>query len=396
MTDSTLPSLTYAEIDLDALAHNYRELRRIISDSAKMMAVVKADAYGHGAVHVSRVALANGADFLAVARVQEAAHLRDNGIAAPILLLGYSCPEYVPYLAANNIIASVGDMDSARALSREASRAGVTLKAHIKIDTGMGRVGIVADALCCRDINIDGVSKAAQDIVKLAALPCLRIEGIYTHFANADSRNISHARHQFAIFQELLAELDTMGFRVPYCHAANSAAIMTMPESHLTLVRPGIAQYGLWPSDEVDKRLLDLRPVMSLKSRIVQIKEVPAGFDVSYGSTHTTARTTRIASVPVGYADGYDRILSSRGVMLVRGQRAPIIGRVCMDFTMIDVSHIPDASVNDEVVLFGRQGNETLPADELAAHGSTINYEIVSTITARVARRYIHAGAPQP
>ncbi|MFV0436012.1 MAG: alanine racemase [Desulfopila sp.] len=390
-TDTPLPALTQATIDLAALAHNYRELRRITTASAKMMAVIKANAYGHGAAQVARVALANGADFLAVARVQEAVQLRESGVTATTLLLGYCDPRYVPYLAAHDIIASIGDMDSARALSKRASQAGVRLKAHVKVDTGMGRVGIVADALSGRNGTTEATRTAAREIIELSALPGLEIEGIYTHFASADSRNQAHARQQLAIFQEILAELATMGFTVPYTHAANSAALITMPESHLSLVRPGIAQYGLWPSAEIDRAALDLRPVMSLRSRIVQIKEVPAGFAVSYGSTYTTTSRALVATVPVGYADGYSRLLSGRGAMLVRGQRAPVIGRVCMDFTMIDVSGIEGVRNGDPVVVFGRQGEATLPVDELAALSSTINYEIVSTITSRVIRCYQNA-----
>ena len=215
------------------------------------------------------------------------------------------------------------------------------------------------------------------------------MEGIFTHFANADSRDKDHALIQLSRFKKILEDLKKHAFKVKYRHAANSAAIIELPESHLDMVRPGIAQYGLWPSEEVDKQHIDLKPVMSLKSRVIQVKEVGSGFAVSYGSTYVTPGPTRIATIPIGYADGYDRTLSSSGHMLVRGVRAPIIGRVCMDLTMIDVGHVPDVRLEDEVVVLGSQGNETISADEIAKRIGTINYEIVSSLTSRVPKVYV-------
>lgn len=382
------PSLTRAEIDLKALAHNYRELRRVTAPAADIMAVVKADGYGHGALRVARVALDCGARFLAVARLNEAVRLRQAGIDAPILLFGYSFPADVAYMAENNIRASINSPASARMLSAEAVRTGKILKAHIKIDTGMGRLGLLADGLTVDPGAGGQVAGTVKEVLTIASLPSVEVEGIFTHFANADAKDKTHARSQFKRFTVLLEDLDKEGFRVQFRHAANSAATIEMPETHLDLVRPGVSQYGLWPSDEVDKTLIDLRSVMTIKSTVIQVKSVGSNFAVSYGSTHHTSRPTRIATVPIGYADGFDRILSSKGHMLVKGARAPIIGQVCMDLTMIDVGHIPDVALEDEVVIMGRQGNEEITADEIAGHAGTINYEIVSSLTSRVPKIY--------
>ena len=383
-------ALTRAEIDLKALAHNYRELRRVTAPGAETMAVVKADGYGHGAHQVARVALDCGAKFLAVARFGEAVELRQAGIDAPILLFGYSLPAHVDYMAANNIRASISSLASARMLSAEAVRTGKRLKTHIKIDTGMGRLGLLVDGLTADPDTGGHVAGTIMDVLSIASLPHIEVEGIFTHFANADAKNKSHAHGQFTRFATLLEALEKEEFQVQFRHAANSAATIEMSETHLDLVRPGVSQYGLWPSNEVDKNLIDLKPVLTIKSTVIQVKSVGPDFAVSYGSTHRTPCPTRIATVPIGYADGFDRRLSSKGHMLVRGVRAPIIGRVCMDLTMIDVGHVPDTALGDEVVVLGRQNNEEITADEIAAHADTINYEIVSSLTSRVAKIYIN------
>jgi alanine racemase len=382
-------SLTWAEIDLGALAHNYRELRRVTNSSADMMAVVKADGYGHGAPQVAEVALENGAEFLAVARLNEAIRLREAGISAPILLFGHSLPAYVEILASQNIWAALNSLEGARSISAEAVRRKTTIKAHIKVDTGMGRLGLMADELAVQTTSGEQFKRAVSDIIAISTLPGIEVEGIFTHFANADSRDKGHALTQLSRFKKILEALKKHPFQVKYRHAANSAATIELPESHLDMVRPGIAQYGLWPSEEVDKQRIDLKPVMSLKSKVIQVKEVGPGFVVSYGSTYVTPASTRIATIPIGYADGYDRILSSKGHMLVGGVRAPIIGRVCMDLTMIDVGHIADVHLEDEVVILGSQGNETISADEIAKQVGTINYEIVSSLTSRVPKVYV-------
>jgi len=387
--NSDMPFLTWAEIDLDALAHNCRELRRVTDKSAVMMAVVKADGYGHGAPQVARVALENGAELLAVARMGEAVRLREAGISAPILLFGHSLPAYVENLASMDIRAALNSLEGARSLSAEAVRCKTSIKAHIKIDTGMGRLGLLADDIAIQTDTGEELKGAISDVLAISDLPGIEVEGIFTHFANADSHDKTHAKTQLFRFNKMLEILKKHSFRVRYRHAANSAAIIEMPASHLDLVRPGIAQYGLWPSDELDRQRIDLKPVMSIKSRIIHVKDVGADFAVSYGSTHVTPRPTRIATIPVGYADGYDRILSSKGHMLVKGVRAPIIGRVCMDLTMIDVGHVPDVRLEDEVVILGSQGHETISAEEIAKRVGTINYEIVSSLTSRVPKIYV-------
>jgi alanine racemase len=384
-----VPSLTWAEIDLGALAHNYRELRRVTNSSADMMAVVKADGYGHGAPQVAEVALENGAEFLAVARLNEAIRLREAGISAPILLFGHSLPAYVEILASQNIWTALNSLEGARSISAEAVRRKTTIKAHIKVDTGMGRLGLVADEIAVPTTSGEQFNGAIKDIMAITALPGIEVEGIFTHFANADGRDKEHALTQLSRFKKILKALKKHPFQVKYRHAANSAAIIELPESHLDMVRPGIAQYGLWPSEEVDKQRIDLKPVMSLKSKVIHVKEVGPGFAVSYGSTYVTPASTRIATIPIGYADGYDRILSSNGHMLVRGVRVPIIGRVCMDLTMIDVGHVAGVQLEDEVVILGSQGNETISADEIAKQVGTINYEIVSSLTSRVPKVYV-------
>ena len=298
------PSLTWAEIDLGALAHNYRELRRVTAPSAVMMAVVKADGYGHGAPQVARVALENGADLLAVARMGEAVQLREAGVSAPILLFGHSLPAYVDTLASRDIRAALNSLEGARIISAEAVRRKTSVKAHIKIDTGMGRLGLLANEIAIQKDSGEAFQNAVNDVLAITSLPGIEVEGIFTHFANADSRDKGHATTQLSCFVKLLESLKKRSFRVKYRHAANSAAIIEMPGSHLDLVRPGIAQYGLWPSGEIDRQLIDLKPVMSIKSRVVHVKDVDAGFAVSYGSTHVTPRPTRIATIPVGYADG--------------------------------------------------------------------------------------------
>lgn len=386
---SELPPLTWAEINIAALAHNMRELRRITSDSAAIMAVVKADGYGHGAVPVSKVALANGAEYLAVSRIGEVVQLRNAGIHAPLLLFGFCHPRYVGYLTENDARASLNSTESARLLSKEAGRLGVKLKVHAKVDTGMGRLGLVCYGSTDELEVHEAINRVVTSILEIASLPNLELEGIYTHFANADNTDKEDARRQFQLFMDVLEKLKKQSLEVSMRHAANSAATIEMPETHLDLVRPGIALYGLRPSRENDQDLIDLKPVMSLKSRIILLKEVPAEFRISYGSTYKTSRPTKIATVPIGYADGYNRLLSSRGSMLVHGIRVPIVGRVCMDLTMIDVGQVAGVQVNDEVVILGNQGKEEITADAVARLLNTINYEVVSSITSRVEKLYV-------
>jgi alanine racemase len=378
--------LTWAEIDLNAIAHNIIELKNLIPPETRLMAVVKANAYGHGAVEVAECALEAGAAVLGVARIDEAIQLREAGLTAPILVFGYTPPERVGKLLAYELTQTVYTLQTAKRYADEAAAEGKKLNGHIKIDTGMGRLGLLPDEF---RIETRGSDNALDEIESITRLAGLQIEGIYTHFATADSADKSHANEQLQRFLDFSEQLRKTGLEPTVKHAANSAAVIDLPESHLDMVRPGISVYGLYPSDEVAKNRVALKPAMALKSRIIQLKNVSAGFKISYGATFTTECPSTIATVPVGYADGFNRLLSSRGHMLVHGQKAPIVGRVCMDLTMLDVSHIHDVEIEDEVVIFGHQGKAVIPADEIAASLNTINYEIVSTLMPRVKRIYI-------
>lgn len=378
----------WAEIDLNAIADNVRELRRITQPQARLMAVVKANGYGHGAVEIARCALQNGASFLGVARIEEGIHLREAGIDVPILVFGYTRPHRAGDLLQYDLTQSIHTGATARELSEAAGSLGTNLKIHLKVDTGMGRLGLLPQNFqpnSPEKVNPDTI----DETLDIAGLSGLDLEGIFTHFASADSADKTYAEYQLDLFLNYLKHLKKAGLNPPLTHAANSGALMDMPRSHLDLVRPGIAIYGLYPSDEVDRQRVSLKPAMALKSQIIQLKKVPAGFNVSYGSTYTTRKPTTIATVPIGYADGLNRLLSSRGRMLVGGQRVPIVGRVCMDLTMLDVGVIQNVQAGDEVVVFGQQGNETLTVDEMAAELNTINYEIVTGISARVPRVYL-------
>ncbi|MFO7560564.1 MAG: alanine racemase [Desulfobacterales bacterium] len=373
-------SCTRAEIDLRAVARNTRELRRITNPKARMMAVVKANAYGHGVLKISKTVLANGADALGVARIDEALLIRNSGIDAPILILGYTSPDHTASLIRYDLTQTIGSREFAESFSEAAGKEKAALKIQLKIDSGMGRLGFMPD-------RSNAFSRILKEMEVIIRLPNLLVQGIYTHFARADLKDKTSSYQQLEIFNELVERLHlSMGFETPIRHAANSAAVIDMPDTHLDMVRPGIALYGLYPSQEVDRNKILLQPVMELKSRILHLKKVPAGFPVSYGGTWRATKKTTIATVPIGYADGYNRLLSSTGHMLVCGKKAPIAGRVCMDLTMLDVGDIPETCVNDEVVVFGRQENASIFADEIAKTLGTINYEIVSTITERVPR----------
>lgn len=374
-----MKQLTGAVIDCDALRFNYKAIKKIIPKKTEILGVVKADAYGHGAPEVAKIAIESGCSILSVARISEAQQLRQSGILVPILLFGYTDPSFVDYMINNNIIASVGSFSSAKILNQNAITLGKKLKVHIKIDTGMGRMG--------EKTNRDEI---INEVLSIAALSNLEIEGIYTHFANADTLDKTHANLQFSIFSDVLHKLKTNGLEVKYRHIANSAAIMEMPETHLDLVRPGIIQYGLYPSNEVDRSKLNIKPVLSLKSTVIQVKDIAPGFKVSYGSTYTNNKNTKIAVVPIGYADGYNRLLSSKGEMLINGYKAPVIGRVCMDLTMVDVGNIPDVKEGDTVTIIGKDNNSQITADDIAKLTGTINYEVTCSLTNRVKRTYIN------
>jgi alanine racemase len=386
MNDSPL---IWAEVDLSAIAHNVRELRRLTRPQARVMAVVKANGYGHGALEVARTALANGAEWLGVARLAEAIPLREAGFGAPIMVFGYTPPADAGRLIDYDLRQSVYSLAAARAYSAAAAARSNRIRVHLKVDTGMGRLGMVPAALSGKTPGHAVGEDFIREVTAIARLPGLDAEGIFTHFAASDSADTTYARQQLALFLDVLSALRAAGLEFAVRHAANSAAVIALPESHLDLVRPGIALYGLRPSDEVDLTSISLQPAMALKARIIHLKSVPAGACISYGMTYCTPAPTVIATIPAGYADGYRRLLSSRGEMLVGGRRVPVVGRVCMDLTMLDVGTVPDACIEDEVVIFGRQGNEFISADDLARELGTINYEIVCDLTTRVPRVYL-------
>jgi len=366
----------WSEINLDALAYNVQQLRSVTNPQAELMAIVKANAYGHGAEQTSRIALACGATQLGVARVSEGLELREAGIDAPILVLGYTAPEEYHLLLEYNLIQTVYNNEIARELSALASQFNKKALVHIKVDTGMGRLGFFPDI------------KGMCEITNIARLPHLELAGIFTHFATADNLDKSYAYQQWAKFTDFLNDLAKAGLKFPCQHAANSAAIMDMPETHLDMVRAGIALYGVRPSSEVCNQQLDLKPVMTVKSRVAHVKQVPKGFGVSYGVTYLTTASTVVATISAGYADGYSRLLSSRGEVLIRGQRAPIIGRICMDQFMVDAGNLPEVEPGEEVVLLGRQGKEEISADDIAEMIGTISYEVLCAINCRRVPRY--------
>lgn len=366
-----------AEVNLDAIKHNYKQIRKHIPHEVEMMAIVKADGYGHGAVEVANLLQAEGVNRFAVAIVNEGEVLRENGITSPILVLGYTPRADIKALIENNLTQTVFSYEMAKVISDEAGKLGKTVNIHLKVDTGMGRIGFLSSP------------QSIEEVKMIASLPNLNMEGIFTHFSTADEEDITYTRKQWHIFEGFLNELQEVGIELPVIHAANSAAIMCHSYTALNVVRPGIILYGYYPSGYLKGKVLDLMPAMTLKTQVVHVKELPEGHYVGYGRTHCTHHKTKVATIPVGYADGYSRRLSNTGRVLIRGQYAPIIGNICMDQFMVDVTGIEDVSVEDEVVLFGKQGENEIPVEELASLLGTINYEIVCMIGKRVPRVYI-------
>lgn len=363
---------TWLEIDVDAIAQNVRTIKEIIGPDVRVLAVLKADAYGHGAIKVARTALNNGASYCGVASVNEAVTLREAGISAPLLVLGYTPAWQAREALLNNITITLYDPDVARAFSRAAIELHTEARAHIKVDTGMGRLGLLPD-------QVSGFVQSVR------GLPGLVLEGIFTHFSIADEADLKYTRGQLERFQAVLGELRAGGITFPLVHAANSAALLRLPESHFTMVRLGLAMYGLAPSSDVALPP-GTRRALTWKTTVAQVKTLAPGSFVSYGNIYQTQREETIAVIPVGYADGFRRAPENWSEVLIKGKRAPIVGRVCMDQTMIDVSHVPEVRVGDEVVLIGSQGDETITPEEVADRLGTINYEVVSAILARVPR----------
>lgn len=370
----------WAEIDLDAIAHNMKEIRRLVREDALVTAVIKADGYGHGAKKIAQTLLDNGADRFAVAVLDEGIELRQAGFEVPVLILGFTDPERAEEVVKYNLDQTVYSWELAEALSKEAARQNKKAKIHIKVDTGMGRIGLQPN------------NESVNLIKKISELPNVILEGIFTHFAVADTADKRYTEEQYEKFNWIISELQKQNVEFNVRHCGNSATIIDLPDMHMDMVRAGIILYGLAPSNEVLLKKIDLRQVMSLKVRITHVKEIEAGQSVSYGRKFIASKKSKIASLPIGYADGYTRMLSGKAEALVKGKRVPVVGRICMDQCMIDITGIEDVKVGDEVVLFGRQGKDMIHIDELAEKLGTINYEIVCMISKRVPRVYIKGG----
>lgn len=374
-------SRVYAAVHMDAVKENFEKMRANIRKETKMIAVIKADAYGHGAAQIGR--LAESLPYMwgtAVATAEEALALRRVGLKKPILILGYTFPEWFPDLISQEIRPVVFQYETARLLSQEAARQGKTARVHLGVDTGMSRIGVKDDET--------GASVAES----ISALPNLEIEGVFTHFARADERDKTAANRQLQRFLRFLGLLEERALSIPLRHCSNSAGILELPEANLDAVRAGITIYGIYPSDEVGREM-GLSPVMELKSHIVYIKDLEPGAAVSYGGTFTAREPMRIATVPVGYADGYPRSLSNKGWVLIHGKKAPILGRVCMDQMMVDVTGIPEAQEGDAVTLMGKDGEEELWADTLGALSGRFPYELVCCVGKRVPRVFDRDGS---
>jgi alanine racemase len=366
----------WAEIDLDNIRYNIKSIKKKVG-KRQIIGVVKANAYGHGAVEISRILLENGVTSLGVATLSEAVALRNAGFTCPIIMLGLTPWAYDSEILDYDITPVVASYMDTRVLSTLAVQKKKTIDVLLAVETGMGRIGFVP------------TRGSITEITGICQLPNIRIRGIFSHFATSDEEDKSFSHQQIKNFETFKNDLEAAGVSVPFRTLANSAAIMEMPESYYEAVRPGIILYGCYPSDQVDKSKLSIKPAMTLKANIVFVKKVPAGTSISYGRQFTTERESIIATLPIGYADGYPRFLSGKGRVLVHGQYAPLVGNICMDQCMIDITDIPGVRKYDEVVLIGTQGENTILADEIAEKTGTINYEIVCRIGERVPRVYL-------
>ncbi len=373
----------WAEVNLDNLVYNVNRIKEIIKPPAQLMGIVKADAYGHGALAISRVLMEQGVGRLGVAILEEAVELRKGGIDIPILIMGYTPPEQFDKLLEFDIMPALYTWEDAQRLSALAEKEGKQARVHIKLDTGMGRIGMIPG-----EESLDVVSNIHR-------LPGIIIEGIFTHFSVADEKDKAYTEMQYKIFTEFIDALGQRGMDIPLCHAGNSAACIDLPGMHLNMVRPGIILYGIYPSDGVNKERISLKPVMTLKAKISHIKTVATGSTLGYGRKYTAAGESVIATLPVGYADGYTRLLSGKASVLVHGVKAPLAGNICMDQCMADVTGIDGVEAGDEVVLIGQQGGQDVTADELGRLIGTIGYEIICTISKRVPRVYVKEGRIQ-
>lgn len=371
-----------ADIDLDAVLFNFEQMNKKIPKDTKIMAVVKTDAYGHGAVPLAK--LTEGLEYIwgfATATADEAMELRQAGIEKPILILGYSFPECYSQIIKYDIRQTVFTYEMAEELSKEAVRQNKKASIHIKLDTGMGRIGY------------QNPEEAAADVRKMKELPMIELEGVFTHFANADTGNPKETLNQIAKFDEMVNAMESAGVMFTLKHCSNSAGIIELEENKFNLVRAGIIAYGLWPSDDVRKDVIPLKPILSLKSHVVYVKEIEEGTPVSYGSTWKAEGKRRIATIPIGYGDGYPRSLSNKGYVLIEGCKAPIVGRVCMDQMMVDVTDIPETiKTGDRVTLIGRDGEQVITAEMLGKLSGRFNYELMCDLGNRIPRIYYQEG----
>jgi len=368
---------SWVEVDLDNFIGNLKEIKRLIGPQVDFMQAVKADAYGHGAIEISNIALKNGAKMLGVANADEGVQLRISGIAAPIVISGPSTAAEIEQIIKYNLTPSVSDADFAKKLHKTLEKSGHKLPVHIEVDTGMGRGGTMH-------------SEALNLIQEISKLPNIELTGIFSHFA-ASEVMLPYNDQQWQLFSDLLADLQRWGINIPIRHIDNSGAILNYPEFKLNMVRPGLMTYGIYPSVETQSKA-KLAPVMSFKTSVVLLKDFPEGYGIGYGSAYVTQKQTRIATIPVGYGDGYAFILSNQGEALIRGKRAPVVGRISMDMCTIDVTHIPDCVVGDEVVLLGKQGKEYISANEIAAKAKTISYEVLCALGKRAPRIFLQKG----
>ena len=370
-----------AVVSLDAIAHNFEEMRKNIAADTKIMAVIKADGYGHGAQAIAM--LIHDYPYIwgfAVATPEEAIELRDSGVTKPVLILGLVFEEYFPELISRDISLTVAGFSMAEKLDQEAGRQKKKVHIHLAVDTGMSRIGFADN------------EESVEEIRKIAGLENVRIEGMFTHFARADEKDKAPATAQLRRYLKFSELLENAGVRIPLRHCSNSAGIIRMPEANLNIVRAGITIYGIYPSSQVERDIVKLTPAMELISHLTFVKDIPAGTAVSYGGTFVAEKPVRVATVPVGYADGYPRSLSGKGWVLIHGKRAPILGRICMDQFMVDVTDIPEAQPGDKVILIGKDGKEEISIEEFGDLSGRFSYEFACCIGKRVPRIYLKDG----
>ena len=372
---------TWAEVDFEKLAHNYHALRGLAPEGTKYLGLVEADAYGHGAVPVAKKLEELGADYLGVACLDEAIEVREAGVKTPILILGCTSSIYAAELVKYQITQACYDLEYAKELSAGAQKAGGTITVHIQCDTGMTRLGFM-----CHEETME---KSANEIIEAVKLPGLKAEGIFTHFSDSDGSE-EYTMLQFGRFQDIIQRVRDLGYEFEIRHCANSAATLLYPATYLDMIRPGIVQFGHFPDAKMDHALCDLVPVLELKSRVATVRDVPANTPVSYGRTNTLTRPSRLAIIPVGYGDGFCRGFSNKLTVLINGKKLPIVGRICMDMCMVDVTDAPDVKEGDVVILYGSDGTNDQPVEAGAEIMNTISYELLCVLTKRIPRIYLN------